>query len=229
MLKGKKGVRKYYKKRTTGKRLTAKKVAAIARRVTMKAAETKSYLQNSFLDPVDDLIGCQNLIYPISQGTGAGSIIGEKLYIKNIRIKGRLYSNTATNKNSKLCRIIVFRTKKQLTNTSTNSILSSDLFQNSVGGLAAKGHVDLHKVQLLVDKTFTIHMDLGDVTGTAGYRKQIPWEINVPVNRTEYFDQDNSGYLKSSNIYLAYTASDGSATLNPAVCEYSWAVNFKDE
>lgn len=219
-------------KRKLGKKVTTVgQVQTIAKRVINSAAETKSYLSGGVnISPLDDAFGVANLIFPMAQGSAATNYTGEQIYLKNLHIKGRIFTNAGASSitNTKLCRIVVFRTKKALTNTVTNAATILDVFRNNPPGLATTGHVDFTKVKLLYDQTITITPQLGTAGGVQTQVINRPFDIKIPINKKEWFDADNSGYLQYSNIYIGYTSYDGNAVQAPTTCSFAWTVNFKD-
>lgn len=206
--------------------VTRKEVAKIARKVTLSAAETKSYIAGYSIIPADNVWNAQNLIFPITQGSSAEAVQGEKMYIKNIRFNGFVaINNPASTSTTRSCRMVVFATKKPLTNSSA-AITATDLVRSGGTANSMCQHIDLHKVDLLYDRKFTLLQQLGSQTVVKQF------SLNIPVNRTVYFESDNAGYLKDKNYYMAVVASDGfggSGATAPAKFEYTWAVNFKDE
>lgn len=215
--------RKNFVPKSAKKVTTAAQVAKIARAVTLRTSETKSYYSTYTTSPLDDNYVAQNLIYPISQGAGSENIVGEKMFLKNIRLKGFMQINQPNATTTTRCaRIIVFATKKQLTNSQT-IITDTDLVRTGGASSSLCEHVDLHKVDLLYDNTWTLTQNLANQIET------IPFNINIPINKTVYFDADNSGYLKNKNYYVAFCGRDGGLTSNPVLFVHNYAVNFKDE
>lgn len=208
-------------KKITG--MSVQQVSRIARSVTLRAAETKSYLKDiGNTNQPDDALRVWNLNYGISQGTTAEGIVGEKLHLKNIRIQGIVNSATQGNSNTKTVRMLVFKTKKALaTGTSGIDVTVTDVMRSNIGTF--RNHVDLHKVDLLYDRTLML---------TPNYNNQVvskTFTINVPINKTEYFDTDNSGFLKDKNYYFAIQHYDGNGIYTPATHSFCYSVNFKDE
>lgn len=233
MLYTKKYVKKAYKPKAkpTKKVTTVGQVKTIAKSVLNSAAETKSYISlGTNIAPLDDAFGVANLMFPMAQGSSSTAYLGEQIYLKNIHIKGRIFTNTglSTITNVKLCRVVVFRTKKPLTNTVTNSATILDVFRNNPTGLATTGHIDFTKVQLLYDQTMTIYPEIGSPGATQTQVINVPVDIKIPINKKEWFDADNSGYLKFSNVYIGYTSYDGNAVVAPTTLQFAWTINFKD-
>lgn len=214
------------KKMATGLNAKQKKaVTAIAKKATLKVAETKSSISIRLADLFNDLVYAQNLNFHLAQGQTAETIVGEKLYLKNIYIKGRFYSyNTAGAGNSNLhCRLMVIRTKKALTNT-FSSITYDDVFRGSTTEIAESGFPDLHKVDVIKDVTYKIPMANISTEGTS-----TSFTHNLKINKTLFFDTDNGGYFKDKNYYLICSAhkADNPAA-NVGAIRFQWALNFKD-
>lgn len=198
-------------------------VSKIAKRVVLRQAETKSYYQSSTNATVFDTVGyARNLIYPIAQGATSETVIGEKLHIKNIRIKGQMLFN-GTTEADKMTRFVIIKSEKDLTNSQA-SITLSDVFRATSNGSLAPtvSSPDLHKIDLFYDS--------GPIRVVKSYATHLPIypiDINVNIDKTEYFDGDNSGNLKGGNYYFVFTAYDGS-TANMANIAFDWTVNYKD-
>jgi len=210
------GRKSYYKGR---------KLAKFVKRVIYKAAETKSYLNYSELIPINNQTDVKNLIFFMNQGTNAEQIVGEKFHLKNIRIQGSFLSVNAKN-STKSGRIIVFKTKKPLTNDALANLPLTDLFRSGGSNIRMDQHVDVHKVDLLFDKTYRL------TPNVEGMEMQKQFKINIKLNKDEYFDADNSGYLKKGNYYLAFTTFDPGCVPEVAPsglsCRYTFAINYKD-
>lgn len=221
-------MKKYTKKtkKTQTRKVVAPKLAAAIRQITRGVAETKSLLTMVSQGNIfPDTVYAQNLNSYISQGITSESIIGEKLFIKNIHLKLRLSSfNNAIATNGRLnYRLLVIKTKKALTTTYT-TITGTDVFRNA-SDAATLGHVDLHKVDLLYDRKGSIVQP-----NQQNVNEQISVDINIPVNRTHWFDTDNGGYFKDKNYYLIWTATKpDTPAANIGFMSSAWSVNFKDD
>lgn len=214
--------KKTVKRRPISKALTVRKVAQIAKRVTLKQSETKSAISSNFLDPLDNNYQVQNLVYFITQGDDGDDMIGKKMHVNNIRINGFI-QHTNNGSASKFCRIVVFRTKSPLTATKTN-LTKTDLFRSGGTTYVPTDHIDLHKVDVLLDKRITV---TPTISGTVRQGNQVA--MNVRIDKDEWFDADNSGYLKGKNYYVAFGCYSGEGGVTaPAAFTYTWAVNFKD-
>lgn len=219
-------IQQAFRARRTKKVTTVAQVAKIARQVTLRAAETKSYISsNLVLNPLDGEWRVQNLIFNIPQTGTAEGVIGEKLFITNMRFRATvgLQQPSLAGLPTRYGRVVIFKTKKPLTNSSI-AITATDLVRAPASTLTLNNHIDLHKVTLLRDFTFKMPLQ-----NTAGQLVLQQFDFNIPVNKTEYFDADNSGYLKNMNYYLAYTAYDGNGVAQVAPMSYQYSVNFKDE
>ena len=201
-----------------------KKVTGIAKKVVHREAETKSALNNSIPGNMfNDSVYAQNLNFFISQGSNAENVIGEKFYLKNIHIKGTLSNlvNINTGNTPLFYRLLVIRTKKPLTNSSS-IITATDIFRSS-NSIASLAHVDLHKVDLIKDIT-------GKLTNPINLTNdQTRFDINLKINKTHFIDTDNGGYLKDKNYYLIFTAYKvDNPVFNVGFLSLNWSINFKD-
>lgn len=214
------------RRRYRPKKFLGRKFKRAVKSVLYKQAETKSFIAGASLYPIDTDFGCQNLNTGIVQTTSSEGRVGEKIFIRNIRIRGAVtMTNIATNSNGKSYRIMVVRTKTLLGPSATNQTMTlSNVFRVSPTGGAniTQMHVDLHKVDVLYDKVGTIIPNF-DHQG-----KIKPIFINIKINKNEFFEADNSGFFKTKNYWLLFGAWDGSASATPLNFSYTWAVNYKD-
>lgn len=206
----------------------AKAVVKLAQKATMKLAETKSGITSQTYTPIADTITVQNLNYFMNQGDQANQYNGEKVFLKNIRIKGLLQHNTNTlggGASGAAMRLVVFKSKETITSTYANNVSYSKLFRGdgATDYLAFRAHVDLHHITLLHDQLYTFSsVDSEGLTNV----KQV--DINVPINKTEYYDAENSGVYKRGNYYMALVPYKSSVNSIPIAAVMTWAVNVKD-
>lgn len=204
------------------KKIDQQQVAKIAKRVVMKAAETKSSLTSYSVTPLDGVWNASNLSFPIGQGDTAEDVIGEKIHLKSINIRGSLYTANNNAGISTICRLVVFRSKQTLT-TSSAAITSTDLVRSPAATNPQQHHVDLHKVDLLYDTTLCLTPQVAN-----NQVIQQPFNIVIPVDKTHYFDTDNSGLFKDKQYYLGFVGYNGIIVSSPAGCTFTVAMNFKD-
>lgn len=205
--------------------ITTQDVVRIAKSVVHRSAETKSYVRYVSATPLDNVCYAINVIGRIGQGNSSETVIGEKMYMKNLRVRGFTYSNNATFTTKQL-RILVIRTKQQL--TTTEAVISglTDVFRTGTTTLTPVAHIDLHKSDVLYDNIWSITPRTGSVTPNT---ETVPFEFNVPINRTEYFDSDNGTYLKDKTYYILVCPYESSGVTNPLGVQIAYATNWKDE
>lgn len=228
------------KRKSTGQSSTLTKkqkqdVAKIAKKVTLRTAETKSAPNyNSMTPSAGDTVQVQNLNYFMGQGTTDQTYTGTEIFVKNMNIQMQVRRNGsasfgATFNDSVIARVIVFATKKALTNTTT-SITASDLFRDDGYGSyrAQLVYPDLDKVKVLYDRKINISSPVATSTTVASPSNETVFGINLPINRKKIFDNDNSGYFKDANYYLAVVYTDSVGIPSYVTFRYNWVVNFKD-
>lgn len=225
----------YRKKGKTGKKnikgLTKtqiKAVATIAKKTVGKAVETKSYYGSHTSSAIyGSYLYAKNLIYSMSQGYNSETYIGEKLWVKNIHIKGILAFDSATaSVRAKLFRLLVVRATKLLTSGS-GSITETEIFRSGSSNLAvmpACYHTDIHKVDVLYDS--------GAKTINESFDSNVPiypFDLNIRINKNLHMDADNSGVFKGGDYYFIWCAEDLSGALVPAAkIAFDYTVNYKD-
>jgi len=120
-------------------------------------------------------------------------------------------------------RAVIFRSKNQITNGTTTLIpVTTQLMRAPAPGAVASQHVDLHKVDLLYDQTWV----LGPTAGS-NQKLRHAFQVNLQINKTHYFDSDNSGIFKDKQYYMAFVAQNGGVP-SPGFLDFEVAMNFKD-
>lgn len=195
-------------------------IARIAKKVDLKLAETKSFISTSTRSATSDSWYASNLIYPISENTGNENVIGEKMYLQNIKVRVSYVSASARGASPQFLRVAVVKAKKDYTNSHA-LITSSDLVRTPGAAQTIDDFIDEHKV--IKFKDFGRAFNPNTSSGGATY-----WDFTVPINRTEYFLTDNGGYFMHGNYYLMIQATDFSGINTVGTFAFTWTVNFKD-
>lgn len=197
----------------------SKAVTVLAKKATMRIAETKSFISQSTRSAVSDFYYASNLIYPLSQGTTAETIVGEKIFLKNMHLRVFYKTDAARAASPQTLRIMVVQAKKDLTNTHT-SITASDVMRTG-GSTPAVDYPDIHKISVL--KKYEMVLNPPTTAGMALVK-----DIYVPINANKTFQVDNGGYFKMGNYYLILHASDFSGINSTGLFSFTWTVNYKD-
>lgn len=225
-----KGGRVKRTKRTYTKRrnLTAGVVARIAKRVVSKTAETKSYYQGFNTSMTDNTYYAACLNYGISQQVGSQNALGEKIQLKNVRIKGWMYQTSTGGASlvQRMGRISLIWCKKNLATAALASITRSDIMRTgtSTNNFVPADHLDLHKVKVCYDQVFNFPLQ----NSTDNWTNHLI-DINVPINQTKYFQQDTLGYFKDYDLYLVTAVYTNGGITTPGSILCNVAINFKDE
>jgi len=210
--------------KTTLSKTAAKDVAKIARSVVQKAAESKSYYTNWTQLFYDNLLVGVNPCYNLTQSSSAETVIGEKIRLKNIQVSGFVYTSIAAGYlNSAMVRIMVIHARDKLFTGNQNTVTSASVFRSGGSGFLPVDAIDQHKVTVLADHKMTIDPDI------AAQTKHMPFMITVPINKTETFDSDSSGYFKNGQYFVLTTIYDGRGSgSNFWGSKMNTAVNFTD-
>lgn len=229
-LKRKASTKSNYK---TKKTKLDKQIKTNVRKTLLGLAETKSAVKNINVSTNANLVYAVAANYFISEGAGANQVVGEKIYLRNfyLRYYAEVSNNSTVTLNQPTLRIMLVKSVADYTTTS-GVVGNTEIFRNdgqaSAGNPATNSHVDMHKVKLLWDHTFSPRID----DGTSGLNQTtvINGDISVPVNKTEFFTADNSGRFRSGNYYWIVTQSrPGDLGLTSGVTfSLQWSVNFKD-
>jgi len=207
-----------------------KAMTAIAKSVLNKETETKSMLKKSLnIQHFPDTVYALNLNAPLLQGISSEQVIGEKIHLKNIHLKlliTAINSTGASNQNL-IFRTLVVRTKKALTVTQS-SVAFDDIFRGGTESptfdRASLAMVDLHRVDLLYDKTHVFSQP-----NQANVDVEKPVDIQIKINKNHMIDTDNGSYFKDKNYYLITTCHKNDLTaVNVGLLNVAWTLNFKN-
>lgn len=204
-------------------------VRSEAKKVLLGLSETKSYIRNEWqLTPNNGLVGVYNLCFGLAQGDDAENYLGKKIWIKDISVRASGIV-VKTNTSQKKIRVVVFKSKVQITNAAIANGVPQDICfrQGSpVAGDPTNYHVDLNKVDLLFDKLY-----YPPVSTEGGVHTRTYSDINfkVKLNQEFFFDNNNSGIFKDKQIYMAVMGFDGDVSAGgPILFDLYYTVNFKD-
>jgi hypothetical protein len=201
-----------------------KHIAQVAKRVFNKNTETKSFIgPTTVKSSFDDFLYFQNLVSPIAEGAGSENRLGERINVTSLKVnwKATLY-NTSTQTETKIMRLMVISTPKQL-GTSTGTLTQSDVFRSPSSLNAAKGVFDFHKVSVLYDKKIIVN------PATQGNNDHRCGMVNVRLNKNLIFQDDASpAYLKNVNYYFVFGYVTSAGVLGYMDLHYNVMVNFKD-
>lgn len=149
-----------------------------------------------------------NLLSGLLPGTGTSSRIGNKIFLKNLRLAVEFQNSDFTGTN--ICnsgygmRVIVFRGKYD--HSSTN-YPTSEIFESNSGGTPATQYInarlDRNQITPLFDKVMTIPGN--------NYVSQVCKQFRtfwIKINKTYNFREDDS-FGATSNLYVAFVSGAG--------------------
>lgn len=198
--------KRYNKRRAKGATPTFKKKVLS---VVNKIAEKKQFnttISNTLGVP-NATLTTWNLLVGLNQGTNTAQRVGDKIYIKNIRLATELFNSASSTADSTVnWRVMLFRGKYDY---STTSYPIGEVLENNAGSAAfhpPNAPMDLNQVSPLFDRNILL------TNNYAGQKVRKNMTLTIPVNKTFYFrDDDNFG--KVSNLYLAvYQANQSSVS-----------------
>jgi hypothetical protein len=216
---------RYNKTKKTKHTASDSHIAKVARKAVMQKAETKSYISpqvNSVL--YDDFFYYDNIFAPIAGGGGSENRIGEKICVKNVKINWWNYIyNNSQNSETKTMRMIVFSTKEKL-GTSTGALNQSELFRLPGTFNAAKGQIDLHKVNVHYDQKIVYQPTI--LSQSMHKSGQIVVKFND--KNLFYTDDTTVTYFKDKQYYFAYGYVSNAGILTQSNLYFTVTVNFTD-
>lgn len=198
----------------------AKAIVRIAKKVDFATAETKSYLGTSARSAVSDFWYASNLTYPIAQGTASTNVLGEKMYITNLKFRIFYLANPSLVGVPQIIRVAVVKAKQDFTN-SHSAITAADVIRSPAATNSFPDFLDDHKIKII--RQYSRALNSGN-----DFPQVTVMELNVPIKRTEYIQVDNGGYFMTGNYYLLLNATDFSGVNTAGTFNFSWTVDFKD-
>lgn len=187
--------------------------AAKVMNVVNKKAEVKQHTyEPGGIVLTDNSLTTWNLNATLGQGTTTSQRIGDKIFIKNLRIKGELENwdrLTGVTSNVPITfRIIVFRGKYDylLSNYPITEVFERTAGVNPTNYVSAR--VDRNQVTCFYDKTFQLN------NSELGLKKAIDILKYIKMNKQFKFRDDDS-FGQSSNLYLGIVSQSSYDPLTP--------------
>lgn len=137
-----------------------------------------------------------NLLDGIIQGTNTANRIGDKIFLKNLRLSLDLTNFASSTTNSTVrYRVVIFRGKYDYSST---NYPTGEVFENNAGSVpnyVLSAPIDLNQVTPLFDRTVLITPSYG----AQKVHKHLL--LNKMLNKAFTFREDDT-YGKTSNLYL---------------------------
>jgi len=178
-------------------------VKKYVRKAITAAPELKKYFFGTAQSYLCDVPYTYNMPYQSGVSTGPdpeGDLIGAKMRIKRILIRGQLtnYQST-TPSDSTNARIMIIKSDKFVT---VSSLAYTEMFIGG-GSVAPVGIPDNNQITVLADKM--VHLQ----TSITAANNAVPFEIDVPCNFIQEFSDITSNYAgKNTNLYLVFCVSN---------------------
>lgn len=217
------------KKANCEKKEADKHVAQIAKRVVLRAAESKDYFYHwQFSNNNNNTQYAVNLFFDIGQGTSDFTRVGDKIYVDTVNLKLNWLMNPALFNAPGLpqmqFRILVLTSNHRQNNGILGSpptwsgptIMKSGYFQN--------GMVDTEKFTVIRDQQIEFN-PLNDNTSSANAFRN----LKIPFKRNIQYDADGGGFLKGKQYYLVWLPYSTEAFVSLAVqSSVVQNIKFKD-
>lgn len=219
-------------RRRTAKRRTTRKVRRVApvvvKRALLRLSETKHKYFTISGGMLDNIAYFENLNYWIGQGTGDQNRIGDKIFVKTITMKFNILDIPAQVGDSDMkVKIWIMKARDAV----KNGTLAPALGVWAGPSISKQG---ANLTQCLLDterftwvKTKTIIIPYCQITNTPRWKQ---FTIRLKVNANWHYDGDNSGYLKTNQLFLmaAVQSVGSSSTFNSMTLSADCDVAFKD-
>lgn len=205
---------------------TPQAVRQIAKQVVLKEEETKSYYTNYTAFAGDNTVIGINPMYSLNQGTGSENVIGEKIRLMSIKLRGFLYNGLPAGfTQTTHCRLMLIHSRDKLhTLAGPSTITASNIYRAGGSGFLTFDSLDRHEISVIADKYFTLEPNFsGELTSK---KLSLDWVIKGGKSLT--FDADNSGYFKNGQYFVAMVFYDGRGASNQFATKVNISVNYKD-
>lgn len=206
------------------RRVTVPVVKAVVKQQIQKQAEAKSNYQAWASLNYDNLVTSVNPFYPLSQGSTAETMIGEKIHVKNLRVNGFMYNAIpSATSNDCMVRMFLIHARDKLHSGSQSNITPADIFRSGGSGFRTVDSLDYHKIKVLKEVKMTIRYN---ANSQLIHR---PFSFTYNFNKNETFDADSSGYLKNGQYFFCIITYDGRGTgANYWGAKFNTSLNYTD-
>ncbi len=162
----------------------------------------------------------------VPEGNGESARIGRKIFLTNLRMKGKITLNTANSSvNAAVLRCIVYQ------DTQTNGAAAgvTDILE-SADWRSWRNLANQERFKILKDKTFTMNPDAATITSAdviATAEKVVPLKLSLKINAPiEYDNSATTGAIatqRTNNIGVLAIASDQTCQI-----DYIARMRYKD-
>lgn len=200
-------------------KMTARRVAKIAKAVNIKQSETKMSFTRNSATLKHDTVTYFQLLTNTNQGSSDSTRNGDEIYIKNLWFK-MLVNGIGATSYPPTMRFMVVRTKKDTAPTDAQFLTTAG------GGAKLTSFANREYCTVLYDKYFRSFNSAVNTHPEVHVKN-----IRIPINSKHVFDSDDSDLGKYYNywaVVIGYISSGTVGTTDVAYFDVQHGVSFKD-
>lgn len=209
-------------------KLTRSEVARIAKKTVERQVETK-YFDRSYASTLTNQAWyVTNLFAAFFQNVASSGHIGREITTKALKLRLRWATNSTNDAGSAsgaVYRLLVFKTSRQFTTTTSSAVLLDDIFRTPSTVFDATLMPDKDTIDVLYDRTGVLNPQVvGPGNGDNDF-----WNIYIPHKRKLHFLEETDVYTKEDNYYAFFAMSrDNGSLLTAGYMNMNWEWEYMD-
>lgn len=209
-------------------KLTRSEVAKIAKKTLERNVECK-YFDRAYASTLTNQAWyVTNLFAAFFQNVASSGHVGREISTKSLRLRLRWATNSTNDAGSAsgaVYRLLVFKTSRQLTTTTTSATLLDDIFRTPSTVFDATLMPDRDTIDVLYDRTGVLNPQ---VTGPGNGDNDF-WDVYIPHKRKLHFLEETDVYTKEDNYYAFFAMSRDNGSLATAgYINLNWEWEYMD-
>lgn len=209
-------------------KLTRSEVAKIAKRTLERNVECKYFDRTYSSSLTNNAWYVSNLFAAFFQNVASSGHIGREITTKALRIRVRWAvdsPNLAGSASGATYRLMVFKTSRQFTTTTSAAVLQEDIFRTASTIFDPTLMPDKDTVDVLFDRTTSINPQ----TAGPGNGNNAFWNIYIPHKRKLHFLEETDVYTKEDNYYAFFAMQRDNGTLTTSgFINLTWQWEYMD-
>lgn len=209
-------------------KLTRSEVARIAKKTVERQVETK-YFDRSYASTLTNQAWyVSNLFAAFFQNVASSGHIGREITTKALKLRVRWATNSTNDAGSAsgaVYRLLVFKTSRQFTTTTSSAVVLDDIFRTPSTVFDATLMPDKDTIDVLYDRTGVLNPQVvGPGNGDNDF-----WNIYIPHKRKLHFLEETDVYTKEDNYYAFFAMSrDNGSLLTSGYININWEWEYMD-
>lgn len=209
-------------------KLTRSEVAKIAKKTLERNVECK-YFDRAYASTLTNQAWyVSNLFAGFFQNVASTGHIGREISTKALKVRVRWATNStgdAGSASGAVMRLMIFKTSRQFTTTTSAAILQEDIFRTPSTVFDPTLMPDRDTIDVLFDRTGVVNPQVvGPGNGDNAF-----WDIYIPHKRKLHFLEETDVYTKEDNYYAFFAMSRDNGSLATAgYIQMTWEWEYMD-